>query len=355
MNIQEVIESTFQGLNENHKMGEIPKMPTDLMNSQNNTWQHGNQIRECNTKLIKGHYEFLLQQEDFIKEFSMFKGFFNAYYKVQFLQAEIFLNEIREKYPTVSMNKAIISMMEGKISSLMNILKKKVPQFDYFFEAVSKNQSSYYNAESILFNKPDNYVDFTYRFHQLNIQQIVDYWDFLQNLVNPIDNPETMALTRNMLIAVANSINRNRSGQDDLINLMTEILAYCSEHFEEIKKVGKPIEIKRFHRNLELTGQQFKSTVIQSIQATWIPDVIKDELLRVFGEWDRTFGSKMTHERFMGLFFGSLGYKNQDHAERSIRIFFKTQKHFSHIFNELNEKYSIEAKEAKDAQEASAA
>ena len=173
--------------------------------------------------------------------------------------------------------------------------------------------------------------------------------------MDPQESPETMALTRNMLIAVANSINRNRSGQDDLIKLMTEIFDYCKENFDEIKENGKPVLIKRFHRNLELTGQQFKSTVIQSINATWIQDNIKDELLRVFGEWDREFGSKMTHERFMGLFFGSLGYKNQDHAERSIRIFFKTQKHFSHIFKALDEKYVIESQEAKAAQEAEAA
>ncbi len=352
MELQEVIKSTFEGLNEKHVIGSIPKMPTDLMNRGNNNWQHGNQIREYNIELIKGHYNFLLQQEDFQNEFSMFKGFFNAFYKVQFLQAEIFLTEIREKYPTVSMNNALMSMMEGKIASLMTILKKKVPQYDYFFEAVSKNQTQYYNAESILFNKPTDYVDFTYRFNQLSVQNIIDYWDFLQNLVEPQDSPETIALTRNMLIATGNSITRNRNGQKELLALMAEILDYSKENYEEIKQCSKPILIKRFERNLKLSAQQFKTTVLGVINATWVEEHIKEELLRVFGEWDRTFGSKMTHERFMGLFFGSLGYKNQDHAEKSIRIFFKTQKHFHHIFKELDEKYTLEAREAQEAKAA---
>lgn len=342
MSLEQKLEESFKTASTLHKVGYIPQLTsTGLLENQSITnWHLTYPIRKKNILLVKDHYSFLFTLEDFQNEFSMFKGFFNAYYNLQFLQAEIFLTEIREKYPMVSMTKAILSAMKGNTTSLMTILKKKIPKYAYFFEMVS----NYYNIEEILFNRPKDYVNFPEMFRQSNTQSILNYWDFLQNLVSPQDSPETMELTRKMFISLAMTINRNRNPIEikKLIDGMKEILEYCIEEAEEIRENGTPTLQKRFFKNLELTGQEFKNTFIRIVTSQWASDTTKDIILDLFGSWNKEFGTKITNERFICLIFDALRYKNQVLAEKNTKLFFKIQNQFKSIFDELDQKYKCE-------------
>jgi hypothetical protein len=312
--------------------------------TSNHAWQIRKEIQESNGQILRDHYEFLKLSEDFQEKVVPFTSFFNSYYNIQFLQAEIFLTTIRDIYKrgTVSLNKAIMATMQGNPASLYKFIGKRNPEYNYFFDLLScKSRIHYFSTQGILLNKPTDGVDMSWSFRSLNIEQMKEYWDFIQVFIQPKESPETMKLVKDfLLLCLENMTSNNKNQYKEFLPTIIEIVEFCKEHKDLIYANGKPIEIKRFDKALTIDTSQFKNTVISRILSNgWMDKDIQTQLTNIIAKYDKEFGSAITDERFAVQYFSSMSYKNQLFAEGVIRRFFTVQKCFSHRFENLKEIY----------------
>jgi len=311
---------------------------TDLPHCNNYllNYSSGETVNGC---LFK-YTEYMKEQDPEFKEIiNLFKGFFQSFYGREFLKAEMFLIKIREKYKTVECNKAIMAFMNGNKSPLVTFLSKKLPRHKDLF--IESNRGYILSFNNII-PKPDNSVDLGYQFNRLPHKEVMEYWSFLQALVDPVEFPETLGLIKIFFLNVLKKLNagygRTVIGTTEVSEsaaLIKEVFEFVQESFVELVEGKDQRKIKRFSKNLNLTSADNKLifSILKQLFDSRSP--VADEVAYVVSTWMRLYSKDLTPDKLCLYLIGQGSSNNASIAKKQIEAFFRFRNHFGFILKDF--------------------